>query len=87
MAFAPLAPTVHFPPLEIAPETFLIQQVQEACGQPLFVYLNSMVILGRELTIKNLLALLTRAELDCPMTPPGRSEPLGIALARKRATS
>ena len=48
---------------------------------------HALVILGRELTIKNLLALLTRAELDCPMTPPGRSEPLGIALARKRATS
>jgi flavorubredoxin len=48
MAFAPLPPTAHYPPLEIAPETFLIQQVQEACGQPLFVYLNSLVIRGKE---------------------------------------
>lgn len=46
--FAPIAPTVHFEPLEIAPETFLIQQVQPACGQPLFVYINSLVIRGRE---------------------------------------
>ena len=48
MTFAPLAPTVHFEPLEIAPETFLIQQVQPACGQPLFVYINSLVIRGQE---------------------------------------
>jgi hypothetical protein len=48
MTFAPLAPTVHFPPLEIAPETFLIQQVQPACGQPLFVYINSLVIRAEE---------------------------------------
>ena len=46
--FAPEAPTVSFPPLEIAPETFLIQQVQPACGQPLFVYINSLVIRGKE---------------------------------------
>jgi flavorubredoxin len=48
VTFAPLAPPVHFPPLEIAPETFLVQQVQPACGQPFFVYLNSLVIRGRE---------------------------------------
>lgn len=48
MTFAPLAPAVHFAPLEIAPETFLVQQVQPACGQPLFVYLNSLVIRGKE---------------------------------------
>jgi flavorubredoxin len=48
MPFAPIAPTVHFDPLEIAPETFLIQQVQPACGQPLFVYLNSLVIRAEE---------------------------------------
>ena len=46
--FAPEAPSVSFPPLEIAPETFLIQQVQPACGQPLFVYINSLVIRGKE---------------------------------------
>ncbi|HXY94773.1 MAG TPA: MBL fold metallo-hydrolase [Acidimicrobiia bacterium] len=48
MAYAPLAPTVYFEPLEIAPDTFLIQQVQPACGQPLFVYLNSLVIRAQE---------------------------------------
>jgi flavorubredoxin len=31
-------------PEEIAPETFVIHQIQEALGAPLFVYLNSMVI-------------------------------------------
>jgi flavorubredoxin len=46
--FAPLPPAVGFPPLEIAPETFLVQQVQPACGQPLFVYINSLVIRGKE---------------------------------------
>jgi flavorubredoxin len=48
MAFTPLAPSVQFAPLEIAPETFLIHQVQAACGQPLYVYLNSLVIRGKE---------------------------------------
>ena len=36
------------PPTEIAPDTFVIHQVQPALGQPLFVYLNSMVIRGKE---------------------------------------
>ena len=48
MSFAPLAPTIHVPPTLIAPDTYVIHQVQPALGQPLFVYLNSMVILGRE---------------------------------------
>jgi flavorubredoxin len=48
MTFAPLAPTTYFPPSRIAPDTWVIHQVQPALGQPLFVYLNSMVILGAQ---------------------------------------
>jgi flavorubredoxin len=51
VTFAPVAPTIHVPPTRIAPDTWLIHSVQEALGQPLFVYLNSMVILGAEPTI------------------------------------
>jgi hypothetical protein len=46
--FAPVVPTLDVPPTQIAPDTFVIHQVQPALGQPLFVYLNSMVILGKE---------------------------------------
>ena len=48
MTFAPIAPTTYVPPTKIANDTFVIHQVQHALGQPLFVYLNSMVILGKE---------------------------------------
>ena len=48
MSFAPLAPTTRFPPSRIAADTWVIHQVQPALGQPLFVYLNSMLILGAE---------------------------------------
>jgi flavorubredoxin len=48
MTFAPTAPTTYVPPTRIAADTFVIHQVQPALGQPLFVYLNSMVILGKE---------------------------------------
>jgi flavorubredoxin len=48
MTFTPVAPTMHVPPTEIAKDTFVIHQVQPALGAPLFVYLNSMVIRGRE---------------------------------------
>ena len=48
MTFAPIAPTITVPPTEIAKDTFVIHQVQEALGQPLFIYINSMVILGDE---------------------------------------
>ncbi len=48
MTFTPVAPTLHVPPTKIAKDTFVIHQVQPALGQPLFVYLNSMVILGSE---------------------------------------
>jgi flavorubredoxin len=47
-AFAPLAPTTYVPPTKVAADTWVIHQVQPALGQPLFVYLNSMVIRGAE---------------------------------------
>jgi hypothetical protein len=46
--FAPLAPTTYVPPTKVADETWVIHQVQPAVGEPLFVYLNSMVIRGAE---------------------------------------
>ena len=48
MTFAPIAPPTYFEPTKIAADTWVIHQVQPALGQPLFVYLNSMVILGAE---------------------------------------
>lgn len=48
MTFAPLAPTTSVKPTLIAKDTYVIHQVQPALGEPLSVYLNSMVILGRE---------------------------------------
>lgn len=48
MTFAPIAPTTYVPPTQIAPDTWVIHSIQPALGQPLFVYLNSMVILGAE---------------------------------------
>jgi len=48
MTFAPIAPTTYVPPTKIAADTWVIHQVQPALGQPLFVYLNSLVILGAE---------------------------------------
>jgi flavorubredoxin len=46
--FAPLAPTVYVPPTQVAKDTYVIHQVQPALGEPLFVYINSAVILGKE---------------------------------------
>jgi flavorubredoxin len=48
MTFAPIAPTISVPPTKIAPDTYVIHQVQQALGEPLFIYINSMVILGKE---------------------------------------
>jgi flavorubredoxin len=48
MAFEPLKPAAHHPPLKIADDTWLIQQMQEAAIGPLWVYLHSLVIKGRE---------------------------------------
>jgi flavorubredoxin len=38
----------YVPPSKIAADTWVVHQVQPALGQPLFVYLNSLVILGAE---------------------------------------
>ena len=46
--FDPVKPDVHHPPLKVADDTYLIQQLQEAAIGPLWVYLNSLVIKGRE---------------------------------------
>ena len=46
--FAPLAPTVYVPPTQVAKDFYVIHQVQPALGEPLFVYINSAVILGKE---------------------------------------
>ena len=48
MTFAPIAPTTYVPPTKVANDTFVIHQVQPALGQPLFVFINSMVIRGKE---------------------------------------
>ncbi len=47
-SFAAVCPTIRVAPTKIAADTYVIHSVQEALGQPLFVYLNSMVILGAE---------------------------------------
>jgi flavorubredoxin len=46
--FPPVCPTVAVPPTQIANETWIVHQVQPALGQPLDIYLNSMVIRGSE---------------------------------------
>ncbi|HET7488655.1 MAG TPA: MBL fold metallo-hydrolase [Acidimicrobiales bacterium] len=48
MSFAPLCPATYVAPKKVAPDTWVIHSVQEALGQPLFVQLNSMVIVGSE---------------------------------------
>jgi flavorubredoxin len=48
MAFAPIAPTTYVPPTQIAGDTWVIHSLQTALGEPLFIYLNSMVIRGAE---------------------------------------
>ena len=47
MSFEPHRP-IHLPPLEIAPDTFLLRSAQSAFGAPLSVNLNSLVIRGAE---------------------------------------
>src|SRR5262245_36441980 len=44
----PSPPTIYVPPTKVAADTYVIHQVQEALGEPLFVYLNSLVILGEQ---------------------------------------
>jgi flavorubredoxin len=48
MTYEPAIPAIIRRPEQIAEETWLIHQVQEALGAPLCVYLNSMVIRGAE---------------------------------------
>jgi flavorubredoxin len=48
MSFSPVEPSVRVKPTRIAPDTFVVHQVQDAIGAPLAVYLNSMVIRGAE---------------------------------------
>jgi flavorubredoxin len=48
MTFTPTPPSIRVTPEPIAADTWLIHQVQQALGQPLYVYLNSMVITGDE---------------------------------------
>jgi flavorubredoxin len=48
MTFTPLAPTTYVPPTQVAADTWVIHSVQPALGEPLFVYLNSLLILGAE---------------------------------------
>lgn len=47
MTYEPNEP-IHLPPLEIAPETFLLRCAQPAFGAPLSVNLNSLVIRSAE---------------------------------------
>jgi flavorubredoxin len=48
MNFSPVAPRERVPPAQIGPDTYLVHQVQGAQGEPLCLYLNSMVITGAE---------------------------------------
>jgi flavorubredoxin len=61
-AFAPTCPTIKVPPTKIAEDTWVIHSVQEALGQPLFVYLNSMVIKGAEPMIVDTGTIANRAQ-------------------------
>lgn len=62
MTFAPLAPTISVPPTEVAANTYVIHSVQQALGEPLFIYLNSMVILGEEPVIVDTGTIANRAQ-------------------------
>lgn len=48
MPFEPKKPEIYRPPLKIADDTYLIQQLQKAAIGPMWVYLNSLVIKSRE---------------------------------------
>jgi hypothetical protein len=48
VSFVPIAAPRRCEPLEVAPDTYLIREVQHALGQPLSVYLNSVVIRAAE---------------------------------------
>jgi flavorubredoxin len=48
LSFPPVRPTVRIPPTKVAADTWVLHQVQPALGQPLSVFINSMVIVGAE---------------------------------------
>jgi flavorubredoxin len=48
MSFEPVSPEVRYPPLKVADDTWLIQQMQRAVIGPLWVCLQSLVIKGPE---------------------------------------
>jgi flavorubredoxin len=62
MGFPPLAPTIRVEPTEIAPDTFVVHQVQPALGAPLHIYINSMVIRGDEPVIVDTGTVANRAQ-------------------------
>ena len=69
-SFAPLRPRIQVPPTKVAQDTYVIHSVQEALGQPLFVYLNSMVILGSEpLILDNLVSEVEPASRRDDLVP------------------
>jgi flavorubredoxin len=47
-AFAPRPPRFHHEPLKLADDTYLIRQVGGEGEAPMLVYVNSMVVLGKE---------------------------------------
>ncbi len=47
MAFDPLPP-IHLPPLEVAPNTYLLRCAMRALGAPITASVNSLLILGEE---------------------------------------
>ena len=86
MTFAPIAPTIYVPPTQVAKDTFVIHQVQPALGQPLFVYINSMVILGKEPVIVDTGTPANRTqwlEDVFSLVEPER-RPLDLPVARRR---
>jgi flavorubredoxin len=60
--FAPIAPTDHVPPTRIAKDTWVIHSLQRALGEPLWVYLNSMVITGAEPVIVDTGTIANRSQ-------------------------
>ena len=50
------------PPERVTPDTYIVHQVQEALGQPLTVYLNSMVITAAEPVLVDTGTIANRAQ-------------------------
>jgi flavorubredoxin len=47
-AFAPTAPRFNHAPLKVADDTYLIRSTQGEGAAPMFVYMNSLVVLGEQ---------------------------------------